>query len=65
MQDSVNSQSRHGGARKGAGRKSGDNPRNIRASFMLSSKAADALREAAERENCSRNDILNRILESL
>ena len=54
-----------GGKREGAGRKAQENARNIRASFMLSQKAADALAKYAEENGCSRNAAVNDILEKL
>ena len=65
MQDSPKSPSKRGGARPGAGRKSSPDARNIRASFNLSPRAADALRRAADAQSCSRNDIITRLLEGL
>ena len=53
MQDSPKSPSKRGGARPGAGRKSSPDARNIRASFNLSPRAADALRRAAVAQSCS------------
>lgn len=63
MQDEI--KSTRGGARAGAGRKRGENSRNIRVSFMLSPLADTALKDAAQREGVSRNDIVNRLLESM
>lgn len=54
-----------GGRRAGAGRKPQDNARNIRASFSLSQKAADALAAYAQRHAISRNAAMNTILENL
>ena len=54
-----------GGSRPGAGRKPQENARNIRASFSLSQKAADALAAYAERNATSRNAAINDILENL
>lgn len=67
MQDVLNSQPspKRGGARAGAGRKRGENSRSIRASFMLSPAAAAALDKAAAADGCSRNDVINRLLEAL
>ena len=65
MQDSPKFSSNMGGPRPGAGRKSSPDARNIRASFNLSPRAADALRRAADAQSCSRNDIINRLLEGL
>lgn len=52
-----------GGARKGAGRKPKENARNIRASFMLSDMANRNLNAIAVSERCSKNDVINRLLE--
>lgn len=65
MQDSIKDAPSRGGARPGSGRKRGENSRNIRASFNLSPKAAAALQAAADRDGCSRNDLINRLLEAL
>lgn len=54
-----------GGARTGAGRKRGENSRSIRVSLMLSPIAAAALERAALADGCSRNDVINRMLEAL
>ena len=54
-----------GGARVGAGRKAQENARNIRASFMLSSKAAETLEQLATTQNTTKNDIINNLLESM
>lgn len=54
-----------GGHRQGAGRKPQDNARNVRASFMLSQQAADALARLAEQKGVSRNAALNELLESI
>lgn len=65
MQEEVKTVSKRGGARQGAGRKRGENSRNVRASFSLSPLAASNLQQKAEAEGCSRNDFLNRLLEAL
>lgn len=65
MQEEIKTQSKRGGARPGAGRKRGENSRNVRASFSLSPLAASRLGMAADAQGCSRNDFLNRLLESL
>lgn len=65
MQEETKPKSSRGGARQGAGRKRGDNSRNIRASFNLSPLADAKLKETALKESCSRNDLINRILEAL
>lgn len=57
--------SKRGGARPGSGRKPGDNSRNIRASFSLSPLADSTLKAMADTQGVSRNDIVNRLLESL
>lgn len=54
-----------GGHRLGAGRKAQENARSIRASFMLSPKAAEALAKYAEAHSITRNAAINEILESL
>ncbi len=54
-----------GGRRNGAGRKVQENARNIRASFSLSQKAADALAAYAEQHATTRNGAINDILENL
>lgn len=54
-----------GGRRLGAGRKAQENARSVRASFMLSQKAAEALAKYAEAHNTTRNGAINEILESL
>lgn len=54
-----------GGKREGAGRKRIDNGRNIRASFMLSTKAAETLEKMALEQNTTKNDIINRLLENM
>lgn len=54
-----------GGRRVGAGRKTQENARNIRASFTLSEKAVAALARLAEEQNTTKNDAINRLLESL
>lgn len=59
------SESKRGGSRAGAGRPKSANARNIRASFNLSPLADTNLRQCAEMEGCSRNDLLNRLLENL
>ena len=56
---------KRGGARAGAGRKRMENGRNVRASFMLSTKAAEALERLAAEQGTSRNDAINNLLESL
>lgn len=56
---------KHGGARVGAGRKRMENGRNVRASFMLSTKAAEALERLATEQGTSRNDAINNLLERL
>lgn len=56
---------KRGGARQGAGRKRGENARNIRASFMLSPKADAVLKARAEEAGVSRNDVINTLLEKL
>lgn len=63
MQEEI--KSNRGGARQGAGRKRGENSRNIRVSFMLSPLADANLRATAEAQGASRNDVVNRLLESL
>lgn len=63
MQDVI--KSGRGGARPGAGRKRGDNSRNIRTSFVLSPLADANLRRYAEANGVSRNDVINRLLEQL
>ena len=55
----------HGGARVGAGRKKVENSRNIRASFMLSSKANETLTRLSAESGRSKNDIINKLLEGL
>lgn len=54
-----------GGAREGAGRKPKENARNIRASFMLSDLANSNLNAIAVSEKCSKNDVINRLLERI
>lgn len=57
--------SRRGGVRPGAGRKPSDNPRNVRASFSFTAKAAENLQRAATQAGMSRNEFLNNMLEHL
>ena len=54
-----------GGSRAGAGRKKTENARNIRASFMLSTKASEALERMAAQQNTTKNDVINNFLEQL
>ena len=54
-----------GGKRDGAGRKSFENARNHRTGFMLSKKAMENLARAADENQTTRNDYINRWLESL
>lgn len=63
MQDEIKSQ--RGGARQGSGRKRGENARNIKVSFVLSPLADANLRRYAEANGVSRNDVINRLLETL
>lgn len=63
MQEEI--KSGRGGARKGAGRKRGENSRNVRVSFTVTPTADAKLKVAAEAQGVSRNDIVNRLLESL
>lgn len=65
MQDEVKTASGRGGARKGAGRKASENPRNVRVSFSFTALAAEKLRLAAEAAGVSRNDFANSLFESL
>lgn len=53
-----------GGKRLGAGRKPAENARNIRASFMLSKKADEALARLCSEQGTTRNDVINKILEA-
>ena len=64
MQDEIKQPSKRGGARKGAGRKAAENPRNVRVSFSLTAKAAENLQKAADAAGVSRNDWIIRVLES-
>lgn len=63
MQESV--KSTRGGARKGAGRKASDNPRNVRVSFSFTALAAENLQRKADERGVSRNDFLNSLLEQM
>lgn len=55
----------HGGARQGAGRKRGENSRNIRASFMLSADANEVLERLVQQSGTSKNDVINTLLEAM
>ena len=65
MQEEIKTQSKRGGARKGAGRKVSENPKNVRVSFSFTKLAADNLQRAADSAGMSRNDYLNTLLEQL
>ncbi|MCM1517577.1 MAG: hypothetical protein NC117_02935 [Pseudoflavonifractor sp.] len=65
MQDELKPSPKRGGARKGAGRKASDNPRNVRVSFSFTALAAEKLQRAADEAGVSRNDFVNTLLEGL
>ncbi len=57
--------SSRGGRRQGAGRKKLENGRNVRASFMLSTQAAQTLERLAAEQSTTKNDIINHLLEAI
>lgn len=65
MQEEIKTQSKRGGARKGAGRKPAENPRNVRVSFSFTELAARKLQEAADDAGMSRNEFANSLFENL
>ena len=54
-----------GGARTGAGRKKMENGRNIAVALKLSAKAFETLERMATEQNTTKNDVINKLLESL
>ena len=56
---------KRGGARKGSGRKKTDNSRNISVACKLSPKAYENLQKLVEQEGSNKNDVINKLLESM
>lgn len=54
-----------GGRRAGAGRKASADSKSVRVSFTITPDAARKLQLAAEGAGVSRNELVNRLLESL
>lgn len=54
-----------GGARPGAGRKKCENARNHSVALKLSAKAMSVLEAMAAEQHTNKNDVINKLLESL
>lgn len=55
----------HGGARVGAGRRKKVNSRAQSVALRLSTKAFENLQKLVEKEGSNKNDVINKLLESL